>query len=117
MEQEELIKELLNRIEKLEKRVDLLEGKKEESIKSKPARGTYTKLVVDYINNEIEKARKEGRSYVELVAIDVQKAVGLKNRLPLVCNAMRKCMDFDSFYIHKTPSYQSSTLTIRWVVK
>ncbi len=114
MEEKELINNLLKRIEILEEKVKELEGNKKEI---KPERGTYTKLVVDYIDKRINDAKKEGKNYVELSALEIQKAVGLKNRLPLVCNAMRKCMNKDCVIMHKTPSMQSSTLTVRWNLK
>ncbi len=118
MEEKELIENLLKRVEMLEEKVKELENKNldkdKEVVKIKPERGTYTKLVIDYINQRIEDAKKEGKNYVELSALEIQKAVRLKNRIPLVCKAMRKCMDRNSVIMHKTPSMQSSTLTIRY---
>lgn len=116
MKDKEIIMHLLERIDTLEERIRKLEDKEDikEVKKIKPERGTYTKLVIDYINSQIENAKKEGKGYIELTSGDVQKAVGLKNRLPLVCKVMRKCMNEDYIIMHKTPSMQSSTLTIRW---
>ena len=119
MEDKEIIMHLLERINALEERIKKLEDKEniKEVKKVKPERGTYTKIVIDYINSQIENAKKEGKDYIELTSGDIQKAVRLKNRLPLVCNAMKKCMNEDCIIMHKTPSMQSSTLTIRWVLK
>ena len=119
MEDKEIIMHLLERIDALEERIKKLEDKEniKEVKKVKPERGTYTKIVIDYINSQIENAKKEGKDYIELTSGDIQKAVRLKNRLPLVCNAMKKCMNEDCIIMHKTPSMQSSTLTIRWVLK
>ena len=119
MEDKEIIMHLLKRIDALEERIKKLEDKEniKEVKKVKPERGTYTKIVIDYINSQIENAKKEGKDYIELTSGDIQKAVRLKNRLPLVCNAMKKCMNEDCIIMHKTPSMQSSTLTIRWVLK
>lgn len=119
MEDKEIIMHLLERIDALEERIKKLEDKEniKEVKKVKPERGTYTKIVIDYVNSQIENAKKEGKDYIELTSGDIQKAVRLKNRLPLVCNAMKKCMNEDCIIMHKTPSMQSSTLTIRWVLK
>ena len=112
MEYERTLFNLIERINQLEKRVAVLEGKK--IVKEKPARGTYTNKVINYINGIIAKAKALGKSNIVLTSSAVQREVGLKNRLPLVCNAMRKCMDDKSRILYETPSGQSSTLTIEW---
>jgi len=112
MEYEKTLLDLVERITKLEERVALLEDKK--PIKEKPARGTYTDMVIKYINDTIAKAKVSGQSNITLTSGKIQRDVGLKNRLPLICNAMRKCMDEKSMIVYETPSGQSSTLAIRW---
>lgn len=37
----------------------------------------------------VEPAKRRGQSTISIVAGDVQKAVGLTNRVPLVCNALQ----------------------------
>ncbi len=113
MEYEKTILELLERVATLEVKVADLEGNL-TNIGEKPARGTYTEMVVDYINNAIEKAKERGLKNITLTSGDIQRDVGLKNRLPLVCNAMRKCMNDKSEIVYETPSGQSSTLAIKW---
>lgn len=113
MEYEKTLLDLIERIIKIEKRVDELESEKMNK-ESKPVRGTYTDMVIDYIKNQIQKAKEQGLNNITLTSGDIQKGVGLKNRLPLVCNAMRKCMNEKSEIIFETPSGQSSTLTIKW---
>ena len=71
-------------------------------------------MVVNYIEKSIQKAKENGLTNITLTSGGIQKDVGLKNRLPLVCNAMRKCMDEKSEIIYETPSGQSSTLAIKW---
>lgn len=110
MEYEKIILELMERIAKLEERVDVLENPQN----LKPSRGTYTEMVVNYIEKTIQKAKENGLTNITLTSGGIQKDVGLKNRLPLVCNAMRKCMDEKSEIIYETPSGQSSTLAIKW---
>lgn len=113
MEYEKTLLELMERVAVLEEKVAVLEGNAVTK-GDKPARGTYTEMVTDYIKNEIEKAKANGLHSVTLTSGGVQRDVGLKNRLPLVCNAMRKCMDDNSEIIYETPSGQSSTLAIKW---
>jgi len=113
MEYEKTILELLERVATLEEKVAVLEGNIANS-GEKPARGTYTEMVIDYINRKIEKAKKQDLNNITLTSGNIQKDVGLKNRLPLVCNAMRKCMDDKSEIVYETPSGQSSTFTIKW---
>ena len=62
----------------------------------------------------IAKAKANGKHSICLTSGGIQKDVGLKNRLPLVCNAMRKCMDEKSVVIYETPSGQSSTFAVQW---
>lgn len=113
MEYEKTLLDLIERVTKLEQIVDELKGENMNK-ESKPARGTYTDMVIDYIKNQIIKAKEQGLNNITLTSGDIQKDVGLKNRLPLVCNAMRKCMNDKSKIIFETPSGQSSTLTIKW---
>jgi hypothetical protein len=48
-----------------------------------------TAQVRDYARRQyIETARRRGESVVQIVAGDVHKALGLSNRVPLVCNAL-----------------------------
>ncbi len=110
---EKVILDLLERVANLEEEVKFL--KENNSIKKeKPVRGTYTEMVIDYIHKSIAEAKEKGVKSITLTSGGVQKDIGLKNRLPLVCNAMRKCMDDKSVIISETPSGQSSTLKIQW---
>lgn len=110
MEYEKTILKLMERIARLEERVDALENPQN----LKPSRKTYTEMVVNYIEKTIQKSKENGLTNITLTSGGIQKDVGLKNRLPLVCNAMGKCMDEKSEIIYETPSGQSSTLAIKW---
>lgn len=112
MEYEKTILELIERVVALEEKVAVLEGNIANRVE-KPARGKYTEMIIDYINMKVESAKKQGLNNITLISGNIQKDVGLKNRLPLVCNAMRKCMDDKSEIVYETPSGQSSTFTIK----
>lgn len=115
MEYEKIILNLLERVALLEEKIEELEKDNDSPIKKeKPERGTYTERVISYINEQINEAKENGLKSITLISGNVQKSVGLKNRLPLICNAMRKCMDENAIIIHETPSGQSSTFAIKW---
>lgn len=127
MEYERLILDLLQKVSMLEDRVTVLENSlntkenENSSSISKPERGSYTNMVKNYLKEKIYNARDSGLESITLVSGDVQKAVGLKNRLPLICNAMRSVMseltEIESKIIYEPPSGLSSTLEVRWTFK
>lgn len=67
-----------------------------------------------YIEDKKAQARAEGRAELTLKANDIHKALQLKNRMPMVCNAMRQCMGESDAVLHDTASGYSSTLKIRY---
>ncbi len=58
------------------------------------------------------KGRKE--KVLVLVSGDIHKNLGLKNRMPQVCNAMYQCMRNGDTVVHTTPSGYSSTIEIEY---
>ena len=114
MKSKKKILNLEERISELEKRIENLEKQLDVTPAVKPARGTYTEKVINYIQKSIADAKEQGLHSLTLTSGTIQKEVGLRNRLPLVCNAMRKCMNDKSEIIHETPSGQSSTFTVKW---
>ena len=57
MEYEKIILNLIERVSILEEKVAELEGNKK--IEPKPERGTYTSMVIDYIEKSIAKAKEK----------------------------------------------------------
>ena len=129
MNYDRIILELLDRVAKLEEEVRNLKLQlKERAPLSEPRQieinegnrlyvpssESYTDKVVNYIYSVLEKAHAEGKQYIELVSNDIQRAVGLKNRIPLVCNAMRKTFNNNTEVVRDTPSHNSSTYTVRY---
>ncbi len=78
-------------------------------------------LSVDEVYDHIESLKKDaadkGNSNIILRSGDVHKELGLKNRMPTVCGAMRKAMRDGDVILHKTPSGNSSTLMIEYFLK
>ncbi len=127
MDYDRIILELLDRIKTLEDEVNALKEKvgnvenntsnevQVTPIISKPQRGTYTDQVKEFINNKLIKAKNEGFTSVILIASDIAKGINLKNRFPLICNAMRSS-DFKYEVVYETPSGYSSTLKIKYYI-
>lgn len=122
---ERIILEMLERIGKLEDEVKALKGEKPSSssnnavfnqdIELGSRQESYTDKACLIIENAIRKSKQEGKEYIDVVSNDLQHAVGLKNRIPLCCNAMRKVAEhYRTEVIKDTPSHNSSTYTIRF---
>ena len=105
MDYEKIILELLSRIQTLEEKVNVLtEKNKEKTI--------TTNDICEYINGLKTLAKSEGQSNLVLIAREIHKQLNLKSRFPMVCNAMRQCMNENDIIIFQPPKGNSSTLEI-----
>lgn len=73
-----------------------------------------TSDIVAYIRQMIFNAKIDGRESVVILAKDVHNALGLISRYPMVCNAMRKCMNEGDKVLFSPTSGYSSTLKIEY---
>ena len=115
MNYEKIIVELLGRIQVLEEQVaSLMEEKKQ------PSTQNLNKLTTDDIKQYISElkisAKNEGKKYIILKSGDIHRELHLKSALPQVCNAMRQSMLDGDIIIHTTPSGNSSTIEIQYIV-
>jgi len=126
MNYDRVIVELLDRVAKLEDEVRKLKGETDtvtvtlntDISKYGEKTKSYTQGVIDYLEALIKKAKEDGKEHLDVVSYDLQKAVGLKNRIPLICNAMRKVMrDYEFEILADTPSQNSSTFKVRFFTK
>lgn len=126
MNYDRVIVELLDRVLKLEDEVRKLKGDTDTAnvtlntdiSKYGAKTKSYTQGVIDYLEALIKKAKEDGKEHLDVVSYDLQKAVGLKNRIPLICNAMRKVMrDYEFEILADTPSQNSSTFKVRFFTK
>lgn len=108
MDYEKIILELLGRIQVLEEKVDIL-TKKEEA---KPS--ITTNDICKYIKELKVLAKGEGKSSLVLISRDIHRQLRLKSRFPMVCNAMRQCMEDNDNIIFQPPKGNSSTLEIEY---
>lgn len=126
MNYDRVIVELLDRVAKLEDEVRKLKGEADATTVTlntdiskygeKPK--SYTQGVIEYLEALIKKAKEDGKEHLDVVSYDLQKAVGLKNRIPLICNAMRKVMrEYEFEILADTPSQNSSTFKVRFFTK
>lgn len=110
MNYEKIILELLNRIQVLEEKVDVLTAvmNTEEKV------SVTTADICRYINELKGIAKSEGKTSIVLISRDIHKQLNLKSRFPMVCNAMRQCMDNNDIIIFQPPKGNSSTLEIEY---
>lgn len=73
-----------------------------------------TKEICQYIEELKVIAKERGEKELVLVSGNVHKDLGLKNRMPQVCNAMYQCMRSGDKIVHTTPSGYSSTIEIEY---
>jgi hypothetical protein len=82
-----------------------------------------TDRVREYARREyVEPARRRGEWMVRIVAGDVHKALGLHNRVPLVCNALasREFLKENRLRIESRvgpPSLLSTTVTFTYLIE
>jgi hypothetical protein len=108
MEYEKIILDLLMRVKTLEEKVEMLS--QEEKEVSKKQAGTAE--IKAYILSRKQEARELGVPSVTMKANEIHKAMGLKSRMPAVCNAMKQSMEQGDVVLHETASGFSSTYEI-----
>ena len=123
MNYDSIIIEMLSRIQKLEMEVAELkvrlgdedayfEGEPEEEKSSE--KHFSTRDIKDFIEGLKDSAKSNGEKTLTLISGDIHKLLKLRRCMPMVCNAMRQCMNGDDVVVHETPSGQSSTLEIQY---
>ena len=112
MNYDNIILELLDRIKVLEEQVKILMEKDQE--KPVAINKVSTGDIRDYINECKNFAQNKGKSSIVLLAGDVHRELKLKSAMPMVCNAMRQCMNDEDTVLYETASGYSSTLKIEY---
>lgn len=91
-----------------------------ENKKTITAKRTQKKLadeIRDYIDRKWIEAKKLQKTHIDLVSGEIHKQMGLKNKMPSVCQVMYKIMKPGDEILRTTPSGKSSTITIRYYLK
>lgn len=129
MDYDRIILELLDRVKKLEEDVEKLKKGNNETVavSQNPnnsdnfygmKKESQTAKVVNYIYMVLKSEKEKGKETVILVSNNLQRANGLKNRIPLVCNAMRTVMaKVQNEVISDTLSHNSSTYEVKFYLK
>lgn len=68
-----------------------------------------------FIESRILEAFTNGKKEITIKAIDIHKAMGLKNRYPISCNVIRQCMKENDVVVFEPESGYSSTLEIKYL--
>lgn len=71
-----------------------------------------TAEIVRYILRTLAQHQAKGETSCTLISGEIHKSLGLKNKMPSVCNAMYQAMDSGDVVVHTTPSGKSSTIQI-----
>lgn len=121
MNYDKIIVELLARIQVLEDQVKLLMSKEDlfegQTLQERRVREVVklkTQDIRDYIEELKNNAKTEGKATLVLKAGNIHREKHLKCAMPMVCNAMRQCMQEGDEVLHETPSGYSSTLEIEY---
>lgn len=115
MNYDAIILEMLSRIQELEKQMAALTGQRNNNqTTAKAGEKISTPQIEVYIEQLKRDAAENGEPCLQLRANEIHRALRLKSRFPMVCNAMRKCMRKGDEIVHETPSGYSSTLEIRY---
>ena len=115
MNYEKIIVELLGRIQVLEEQVAILMQEKNQ-VPEQDAKKISTDDIRQYILKLKAVAKDAGKKFIVLKSGDIHKTLGLKSAMPQVCNAMRQSMNEGDIVLHTTPSGNSSTIEIQYIV-
>lgn len=113
MNYEKIIVELLSRIQVLEEKVDTL-MERQSNVRKEDEYKMTTEQIREYIRELKRHARVSGKETLVLRSGDIHKELNLKSRFPMVCNAMRQCMENGDEILYQPPKGNSSTLEIKY---
>ena len=111
MNYEKVILELLGRIQTLEEQVATLMSKQESE---KEGNKMTTTEIKNYIEEQKRKAKENGKIELVLKSGEVHNDLGLKQRHPQVCNAMRQCINANDVILYQPPKGNGTTLQIKY---
>lgn len=87
-----------------------------QNFNDEPKEKLTTDDIYDYVIRQKERARECGDESILLRAGDVEKEVGLKNRIVMVVNAMKKAMREGDKIISSPPSGFSTTFMVEYLL-
>ncbi|MBR4496402.1 MAG: hypothetical protein IKP12_04660 [Acholeplasmatales bacterium] len=121
MDYDKIILELLDRIKTLEEKVANLENGNTYQVIKQTIENERGLSLVDrakkYIQDCKQLSQKSGNDSIILICGDIQKHLGVSNRVPSICMAMRDCMQPGDVVLEEPPSGLSTRLTIQYFLK
>lgn len=125
MKYDAVILEMLSRIKALETQVSMLcqmnglattitEGEDKMQDEELSSVKVTTADIRDYIEKAKQNARNKGDSTISLIARDISHDLDLRKRYPMICNAMKQCMNSEDEILFAPASGYSSTLEIKY---
>ncbi len=121
MDYDKIILELLDRIKTLEEKVANLENGNTVQMMKPTIENERGLSLVDrakkYIQDCKQLSQKSGNDSIILICGDIQKHLGVSNRVPSICMAMRDCMQPGDVVLEEPPSGLSTRLTIQYFLK
>jgi 2-phospho-L-lactate guanylyltransferase (CobY/MobA/RfbA family) len=120
MNYDTILMEMLSRIQKLEEEVKHLREEQALAVPERENPSSLPKVTTADIRNFIENRKRvaggsgSGEPFLVVRANDIHKAMHLRSRLPMVCNAMRQAMGPEDEILHETASGFSSTFEVRY---
>lgn len=118
MNYDKIIVEMLSRIQVLEEEVQVLKREKLTASDKESTAKLSTKVTTNDICEFINCLKEDAlESSITLVANHIHKELNLKSRMPLVCNAMKRCMFPGDEILFETASGYSSRLEIKYYLE
>lgn len=118
MNYDTILVEMLSRIQNLEETVRVLSEEQKALTATKqnifPEKRVTTADIRSYIDDIKCAAANNGNKYLVIKSNDIHKAMKLRSRLPMVCNAMRQSMGTNDEILYKTASGYSSTFEVKY---
>jgi hypothetical protein len=75
---------------------------------------TSTQEIFAFIQNKLRTLSYSGQKSVQLTSGSIAKEMNIKNRMPMVCSAMRKAMKAGDRVVYAPPKGNGTTLTIEY---
>ena len=114
MNYEKTILEMLERIKTLEEQMKTLLNASAKVASQQQKISTND--IKQYVEQLKASAKNLGEKSLVLKSGDIHKKLNLKNAMPQVCNAMRQAMHVGDTILHTTPSGNSSTIEIKYII-
>lgn len=118
MNYDKVIIELLDRIKTLEEKVKILESSCIDDNQTKNNMFEKNESLIDKIKTHIQNIKiaafNDGNKEIDLICREIQRDLGISNRVPSVCLAMKKCMQPNDVILHSTESGFSTSFSIKY---